>query len=520
MIENEDTNKEEEIEDLTIEEEIKDFTNSIKIDGAFNYPTINSPTITGGAKLNLGSGNKCFKFQADKGIWLGHTDYASAPFKVDMDGAIAGSSFSLTSINGDLDDISDGTNYARVVKANLDTSAKTILGDFTFSGSGALKMITDANNGLWFSPTGILAKKAGATTFAIGIDGSPTFVGTITGSAITGGTIQTAASGRRVRMVAATGSSPTQSANSIGLIDSDGNLIWSAGSEEHIIQKILPKTATDRGLVVQTLNNLDYTAGALVQLEVQTAGSSTGGVLYLTGYGSGITQEIMGVGGTALKITKHTDGRAETAVEIGQYKAACLLDLNKVDTGIGTVIDLANAGTGKSIYAYQGKTTNANTCVDIWNKGTGRALNVLRDSATSNNPSVNFVNSGGGRTIEINQSAAGNSNSVIYIGNSGDGKYIDSGSGAHLSNAGVWTDASSPQAVYSKEKPQLEDIIDKIKQLDIKYKEPKKGSKIKYLAPKGKDLKRLFNLGDEDGVSATTLASLALLGIQYILNKE
>jgi hypothetical protein len=45
-------------------------------------------------------------------------------------------------------------------------------------------MITDANNGLWLSPTGILAKKAGDTTFTIGTDGDATFAGEL--SAVTG----------------------------------------------------------------------------------------------------------------------------------------------------------------------------------------------------------------------------------------------------------------------------------------------------------------------------------------------
>ena len=70
------------------------------------------------------------------------------------------------------------------IDANLDTSGKEILGDFTFGASGAIKMITDANNGLWISPTGILGKKAGDTTLAIGIDGTATFAGTL--SAATG----------------------------------------------------------------------------------------------------------------------------------------------------------------------------------------------------------------------------------------------------------------------------------------------------------------------------------------------
>ena len=241
MIENEDTNKEEEIEDLTTEEEIKDFTDSINIDGAFNYPTINSPTITGGAKLNLGSGNKCFKFQADKGIWLGHTDYASAPFRVDMDGAIAGSSFSLTSISGDLDDIGDGTDYSKVLTTDITAghillSATTgDLGDISDGGGygkiastsiSAGKIILTSGTGVNGSlPVGnsdakctdadadgtqaaltaganIDNAKANGTTLISGgyINTGIITATNITAGTLTGITIQTASSGERLRM--------------------------------------------------------------------------------------------------------------------------------------------------------------------------------------------------------------------------------------------------------------------------------------------------------------------------------
>ena len=79
---------------------------------------------------------------------------------------------------------SSGNFINDLINSNLSTASKQILGDFTFGSSGAIKMITDANNGLWLSPTGILGKKAGVTTFAIGIDGSPTFRGEITGGSI------------------------------------------------------------------------------------------------------------------------------------------------------------------------------------------------------------------------------------------------------------------------------------------------------------------------------------------------
>ena len=94
-----------------------------------------------------------------------------------------------------------------VINTNLDTQTKAILGEFVFTGVGALKMATDASNGLWLSPTGILGKKGGATTFAVDTGGNATFggslvaadgtfgtitAGDLTGVTITGATVQTA----------------------------------------------------------------------------------------------------------------------------------------------------------------------------------------------------------------------------------------------------------------------------------------------------------------------------------------
>lgn len=78
----------------------------------------------------------------------------------------------------------DGDFLRDVITPTLDTKAKEILGEFTFQGSGALAINTDASNGIWISPTGILAKKAGVNTLAIGADGSAVFGGTL--SAVSG----------------------------------------------------------------------------------------------------------------------------------------------------------------------------------------------------------------------------------------------------------------------------------------------------------------------------------------------
>ncbi len=81
----------------------------------------------------------------------------------------------------------------------LDAQAKQILGDFSFGASGAISIITDADNGLWISPTGILAKKAGVNTFAIEIDGDATFGGNLVAATGTLGAL-TIASGGNIKL--------------------------------------------------------------------------------------------------------------------------------------------------------------------------------------------------------------------------------------------------------------------------------------------------------------------------------
>ena len=89
----------------------------------------------------------------------------------------------------------EGNLIKDIINARLDTAAKQILGDFTFGTSGAIKMITDANNGLWLSPTGILGKKAGATTFSITTSGDATFAGELSATFGTLGALTVASGG-------------------------------------------------------------------------------------------------------------------------------------------------------------------------------------------------------------------------------------------------------------------------------------------------------------------------------------
>lgn len=74
----------------------------------------------------------------------------------------------------------EGNLVTDLINTRLDTEVKTILGEFTFAGSGALAIATDDDNGLWISPTGILAKKSGVNTLTVTNEGDVTMIGTIT----------------------------------------------------------------------------------------------------------------------------------------------------------------------------------------------------------------------------------------------------------------------------------------------------------------------------------------------------
>ena len=76
-----------------IEQEAEKEISEIYLSDLFNKtdplwsPVLASPYLRGG-KINIGSGDKTFKFEPDKGIWLGAQDFNSAPFRVTMEGRV------------------------------------------------------------------------------------------------------------------------------------------------------------------------------------------------------------------------------------------------------------------------------------------------------------------------------------------------------------------------------------------------------------------------------------------------
>lgn len=90
-------------------------------------------------------------------------------------------------VNGSIDE--NGNFIKQLLSDTLDTQSKQILGEYTFGTSGAIAIKTDANNGMWLSPTGILGKKGGVISFALETDGDASFGGALIGASGTFGTI-------------------------------------------------------------------------------------------------------------------------------------------------------------------------------------------------------------------------------------------------------------------------------------------------------------------------------------------
>ncbi len=172
----------------------------IRNDGFAQFKDVD---LTGGEikyqKENFGDASKSGYYIGPDGIHIGaamdatYFKYNIGTGALDYVGDISGraSSVLANAINA------SGNLVTDVINTKFNTSTEKILAEFEFEGSGALKIATDSNNGLWISPTGILAKKAGDTTLTITNDGDATFSGSVVGAdifgtTITGGFIQTA----------------------------------------------------------------------------------------------------------------------------------------------------------------------------------------------------------------------------------------------------------------------------------------------------------------------------------------
>ena len=90
-------------------------------------------------------------------------------------------------LNTAIDD--EGNVITELINSKLNTQTKMILSDFKFGTYRAIKITNNDNDGVFISQNGILGRRAGATTFAIDINGNATFAGELVAAYGTLGTI-------------------------------------------------------------------------------------------------------------------------------------------------------------------------------------------------------------------------------------------------------------------------------------------------------------------------------------------
>jgi hypothetical protein len=122
-------------------------TGTVTADYVVASISISSPTITGGS-ISIGTGNTIFKADAS-GIYLGNATFGSAPFRVDMNGAVTASSLTLTNASVGAGSSYTGNTIAETYIGNLSCS-KITTGDFIVGGTnqpGNIKIIESSSGG-------------------------------------------------------------------------------------------------------------------------------------------------------------------------------------------------------------------------------------------------------------------------------------------------------------------------------------------------------------------------------------
>ena len=192
-------------------------------------------------ELQVGMGSSVMRVD-QQGLWLGAERFEDAPFSVSMTGEIVATGLTLGTIGGSLDDIANGSTYAKTTfnevlgasyaKDGLNSSGEIIKG-FLNSQLSSKSLPT---NGVRVDSNGIYGRQSGSTTFYIDSAGNAYFTGsiaaasmsasTITGSTITGTTLSTATSGQRVVLASTLASYYNSAGTQVAQVYADTTAFW------------------------------------------------------------------------------------------------------------------------------------------------------------------------------------------------------------------------------------------------------------------------------------------------------
>lgn len=237
------------------------------------HATFKRASLTGASgdvTLSVGSGNSIFKVDSS-GLYLGHTTFSSAPFRVTYAGAVTANSITL--------------------------GGGTINGAFNLTGASAKLRIgttTDTGARIAIDQNSLKAFNAGGTeTFSIDrATGNVTMTGTaatvaITSGTITGGTIQT---------------NPTPTTNGIIINDADGFRAFEAGTlNAHVTR--LGHATLKKATIAGAIGEVVLTVGSATSIfQVDGSGVAVGNSTFSSApfrvtYGGSVTATDITLGG-------------------------------------------------------------------------------------------------------------------------------------------------------------------------------------------------------------------------------
>jgi len=280
-----------------------------------------------------------------------------------------------------------------IINARLDTQGKYILSDFTFGVSGAIRMNEDDDNGLWISPTGILGKKLGATTFAIDTEGNATFSGTLTAASGTLGTI-TAGTLSGVSISISTEAAIYFSVGSSGV----STIRFENGASNFVSNY---QTAVILGGSPESYISFDTATTDITRLNIQrnkTTGTLENNLVVINDASTTVLTNptnTLHIGsnstGAGIYINKTGDGKglniAQSGDEIGLQitqtgaSAGFRLDFDYTSSEVGAMV-LDNAGSGFGLMIFQ--TNSGNNRPGLYINNSGNAGDIRMTNRGSN----------------------------------------------------------------------------------------------------------------------------------------
>lgn len=360
------------------EKEIKPYTNIpyLPQDGAQGL-SIDGAQFLGNVKqLQVGFGAQVLRVDRD-GLWLGAERFVDAPFSVDMLGNIRADSLTLGTIVGDLDDIADGSTYYKTTLnevagagqayQGLNASGEIIKG-FLNTQLGARTLPA---NGVRVDSSGIYGRKSSVTTFYIDTNGNAYFSGdivsaTMTSSVITGGTIQTALTGERVKISSG--------------VTSDVEFYYDDTRYGHIGANRISASESYIEFVTDDGNGLFLDTGIGVSGYNSSELTSNGGSLYTNGNASNGTTGMLGKDGVS-SIEIVTTGAA-TDIDINVDDGDGYLNITALQVDITGGLDVSDTSRYRTIaqpILYHGYVS-------------GTTISDANNSFTASNPSTGIYN--------------------------------------------------------------------------------------------------------------------------------